>query len=300
MKAVCIIIVTRNRLECLKRAVRAALSEPLADLLVVDNASTDGTREWLSAQADFDVLETGGNLGGAGGFAAGMRRAYDRGYEWLWVMDDDVMPLPGGAAVLLKYGEIAPSVQPTKLDAKGRVFEFEGLIHPKSFRRSRLTHAKVFGGRDWVECTTANFEGMFIHRRVIDAVGFPEAEFFLAWDDAYYGWKVSRRMKNIYVREACVRKQFDKEAVVIGGKRLFSSTLFGRFFHLRNFMRVIRLERLGARAYLQYGYEWTKAAVLTVFLEGDVRGVIWLVRAAAIGWSGKDLAPSTRRFLEAR
>lgn len=300
MKSVCIIIVTRNRLECLQRAVRAASAEPLADLLVVDNASTDGTREWLAAQTGFEVLETGGNLGGAGGFAAGMRRAYERGYEWLWIMDDDVMPLPGGAATLLRYGEIASAVQPTKLDAQGRVFEFEGLVHPKSFRRSRLTHAKVFADRDWVGCTTANFEGMFMHRRVIDAVGYPEAAFFLAWDDVYYGWKVARTLKNIYVKAACVRKQFDKEAAVIGGKRLFSSTLFGRFFHLRNFMRVIRLERLGARAYLQYGYEWMKAAVLTLLFEGNVRGGAWLVRAAADGWSGNDLASSTRRFLEGR
>ena len=299
MNRVCIVIVTRNRRPFLEEAVRAALAEPEADLLVVDNDSSDGTREWLAGQPGLEVLETGANLGGAGGFAAGMRRAYERGYEWMWIMDDDVRPLPGAVAKLLAYGAVAPSVQPTKLDARGRVFEFEGRIHPRSFRRSRLTHAAVFADRAWVDCNTANFEGMFLHRRVVEAVGYPRADFFIAWDDAYYGWKVSGKLKNIYVRDACIQKQFAKEKAVIGGKRFLSSTLFGRFFHLRNFMRVIRLERLGGRAYMQYAYEWAKAFLLTVVLDRDLRGAAWLFTAARDGWRG-ELRPSTERFLARR
>lgn len=297
MKRVCIIIVTRNRLPCLKRAVEAARRETEADVLVVDNASTDGTREWLSGEKGLDVLETGSNLGGAGGFTAGLQQAFERGYEWFWIMDDDVEPISGALTRLLDYGRIAPSIQPTKLDAEGRVFEFEGFIHARSFRRSRLTHARVFADRDWMLCNTANFEGMFLHRSVIETVGYPNADFFLAWDDAYYGWRVAARMKNIYIRDACVRKQFTKEKVCVGGKRLYSSTLFGRFFHLRNFMRVIRLERLGGRAFIQYAYEWGKAFILTTLVERDVKGCRWLFTAARDGWRG-DLTASTERFLK--
>ena len=30
------------------------------------------------------------NTGGAGGFHEGVKRAYKKGYDWLWLMDDDV------------------------------------------------------------------------------------------------------------------------------------------------------------------------------------------------------------------
>ena len=297
MRKVCLVIVTYNRLACLQKAVAAALREDDADVLAVDNASTDGTREWLREQKTVNVLEMTENAGGAGGFSAGMRWAYEKGYEWIWLMDDDVVVLPGSLCKLLAYGEVAPSVQPSKLDAAGHVFEFEGIIHPHSFRRSRLPHRRVFKDRSWVDCTTANFEGMFMNRKVVEVVGYPRADFFLAWDDAYYGWLVSRRLRNIYVKDFCIQKQFDKNRAVIGGKRLFSSSFFGRYFHLRNFMRVIRLERLGPRAYLQYAYEWLKAVALTLVLDRKFREAAWLFAAARAGWSGDDLRPSTQAFL---
>ncbi len=297
MKKVCLVVVTYNRLGCLQKAVMGARHETEADILVVDNASTDGTQEWLQRESEINILELPTNTGGAGGFAAGMRWAYEKGYEWIWVMDDDVVILPGSLPKLLDYGKIAPSIQPSKLDAKGHVFEFEGILHPKSFRRSRLPHCRVFKDKNWVDCTTANFEGMFLHRQIIESLGYPRSDFFLAWDDAYYGWLVSRRFKNIYIKDFCIQKQFDKNRALIGGKRLFSSSFFGRYFHLRNFMRVIRLEHLGLRAYFQYAYEWLKAFALTLLLDKKGRDLKWLFTAAKVGWRCDELTENTQAFL---
>lgn len=80
MKSVCIVIVTWNRLEMLKACVAAARKNAAAaDILVVDNVSTDGTGEWLAQQTGVNVLSLPENTGGAGGFAAGMKWAFDRG-----------------------------------------------------------------------------------------------------------------------------------------------------------------------------------------------------------------------------
>ena len=72
------IVVTYNRLDQLRKTVERLLESSAAELtglVVVDNASTDGTAEWLAAQNDPRLvnhrLET--NTGGAGGFEAGMR-----------------------------------------------------------------------------------------------------------------------------------------------------------------------------------------------------------------------------------
>ena len=43
------------------------------------------------------------NLGGAGGFSAGVAKAYELGAAWFWVMDDDVAVLPDAIAKLAKW-----------------------------------------------------------------------------------------------------------------------------------------------------------------------------------------------------
>lgn len=282
MKSACIVVVTYNRIENLKVCVaEAKANAAAADLLVVDNASTDGTGAWLASQDGIMAISLPENTGGAGGFAAGMENAFARGYEWIWLMDDDVMPVPGGLDRLLDAARRtgARALQPTKLDAKGHVFEHEGIIHPKSLRRSRLLHARVFAQADHVPCQAANFEGFFCHRSVVEEVGLPNADFFLSWDDIYYGLRVSRKMPFFYIRDICLQKQFDKDRFAIGGKRFLSSSPKSRFYHMRNFARVIRLEHLGARAWMQFAYEWLKATALTLFVNRDLKGVACLWEA---------------------
>lgn len=58
---------------------------------MVNNGSTDGTKEWLARQTDIITINQE-NLGGAGGFYTGMKYMYDNGYEWLIMMDDDGIP----------------------------------------------------------------------------------------------------------------------------------------------------------------------------------------------------------------
>lgn len=175
---ICIVIVTWNRLNLLKSCIDAARANAAeADILVVDNASTDGTAKWLENQKDIRVLSLPKNIGGAGGFAEGMRFARELGYEWLWVMDDDVVPLPGGMRTLLEYSERYDAIQPTKLDSKGRVWEFEGLLDERSLRRTRIKHARAFAAADAVPCNAACFEGLFFKSALIDRTGLPFADF---------------------------------------------------------------------------------------------------------------------------
>lgn len=92
------VIVTYNRLEKLKTVLRTvrAQTTPPDWIVVIDNASNDGTKEFLAAQDDpaLDVTRLEENTGGAGGFATGTKRAYDLGADLFWLMDDDCYPEP--------------------------------------------------------------------------------------------------------------------------------------------------------------------------------------------------------------
>ena len=88
------VVVTYNRVDKLGRVLDSILaqSRPVERLIVIDNASTDSTPQLLATYAGdarVEVLRLDSNTGGAGGFAAGMERAYERGADWVWIMDDD-------------------------------------------------------------------------------------------------------------------------------------------------------------------------------------------------------------------
>ena len=84
------VVVTFNRKEYLVKNIEALLAQVNApmDILIIDNASTDGTEETIRHYMDAGQIlyeNTGENLGGAGGFNFGIRRAYEAGYDAIWI-----------------------------------------------------------------------------------------------------------------------------------------------------------------------------------------------------------------------
>ena len=94
MKTIAAVVVTYNRLALLKDCIEALRHQTrrLDAIIVINNSSTDGTRDWLESQNDLYVVHQE-NGGGALGFYRGMKEAFAKGYDWVWMMDDDVEPL---------------------------------------------------------------------------------------------------------------------------------------------------------------------------------------------------------------
>ena len=89
----------------------------LAEVLVIDNASTDGTGEWLAGLDDRDPGDDrptrpvlgrtlAENGGGAGGFHDGLAWAVERGADLVWLMDDDGLPDADCLARLLREPDL--------------------------------------------------------------------------------------------------------------------------------------------------------------------------------------------------
>ena len=122
------VIITRNRRQALATVLDRLEALPIDEIVVVDNGSSDGTREALRARAGVRVVNPGRNLG-IGGRNAGAREA--RG-EFLLMLDDDSYPLPAAVETLLgafrsnpRLGVVGGLVR--DVDAAGRVLRQDQL-----------------------------------------------------------------------------------------------------------------------------------------------------------------------------
>jgi GT2 family glycosyltransferase len=205
MTSIAAVVVTFNRKALLVECLRALLAQtvPLDRILVVDNASTDGTADLLREQG---VIEAPGvrylrleqNTGGAGGFHAGMKAAYDEGHDWLWLMDDDAEPDKEALAQMVPHFERddVAALAPMVTDAgwvdeyiephRGmrRDGEIAGVVRP-------LTPAET-AGQETLAITHCSFVGPLFPRRTIEAIGLPIADFFIHYDDYEYVQRARR------------------------------------------------------------------------------------------------------------
>lgn len=252
------VVVTHNRLAQLKITLSRLLANPAEDLMavvVVDNASSDGTADWLSTQDDPRLLvhcyEV--NHGGAGGFATGIalaRTSFDP--DWLVVMDDDARPEPGALPAFHardKSGIVALAAAVYFPD--GRICEMNRPSR-NPFWCVRQFLSTILRGRDGFhlppsayeedvlrEIDVTSFVGFFISHAGLDLAGLPNRGLFLYGEDGLY---------TLGLRRAGGRMMFDPSVRFEHDCSTFSAAQRGRFapiwkvyYYHRNLLLLYRL-----------------------------------------------------------
>ena len=136
------VLVTYNREQLLQQALDALAAQTRTPnrVIIVDNASTDASGQVADAHAiGADVLHLARNVGGAGGFTAGMAHALTTGStDWLWVMDDDTIPEPAALAELLAAEDrlTAAGIRADVLSSQA--VWTDGRPHPMNSSRTRI------------------------------------------------------------------------------------------------------------------------------------------------------------------
>lgn len=182
------VVVTFNRIGLLQRLVERLQATPEVDeVVVVDNASTDGTGAWLAEQEGVHAETLADNLGGAGGFHEGMRIGLDRGADLLWLMDDDGLPDPDCLARLLEHRSGLDFWGPLVVDED----DADRLVFPIRLPGgTRVVHQLADvrrSARDGrIDDIVIPFNGVLVTADLARRIGLPRAEFFIWGDDHEY------------------------------------------------------------------------------------------------------------------
>lgn len=266
-KTVCAVVVTYNRKALLIECLNGLLNQTKAidAIYLIDNNSSDGTEELLyqnnfikelppknfginweiksnikntfGTETVLHYIKMSENLGGAGGFYQGMKSTYEKGYDYIWVMDDDAEPLPNSYEVLFnnilensEYPAYATSVVQTtqQIDLGHRgIIDFENMFPAiqKPVKMNFYSNTKV-------EIETASFVGLLIKRGIIDEIGLPKKEFFIHNDDIEYCLRINKIGKILLIPES---KIIHKEVSIKEKLRITPyDKLWLKYFSVRN------------------------------------------------------------------
>lgn len=178
------IVVTYNRLTCLKECIGALREQTHQDFdtLVVNNDSNDGTTEWLKSQSNIKAINQA-NLGGAGGFNTGMRYALEHGYDWIWMMDDDGIPEKHQLENLLEYAH-----------RTGRIFlnalvvdkDNHSLFAFQPINNDNYKYISEVSNKEDIKAFICPFNGTFLNRIVMEKIGIVKKECFIWGDEQEY------------------------------------------------------------------------------------------------------------------
>ena len=240
IETVCAVVVTYNRKELLIECLEALRKQtrPLQAIYLIDNSSTDGTPQLLmekgyikelppksskeSWEKEFEIenltdgqpikfhyVRMNENTGGAGGFYEGVKRAYEKGYYWLWLMDDDAEPELQTLELLLNKAIKAKiyAICPLIIDIKGNIQRY----HHKKFtfcsvEKSVIEYDNYNDEKsDFIKIDANAFVGPLINRKIIKEIGYPLSWMFIWGDDTEYTLRISKKFSLYLYKKAIIK-----------------------------------------------------------------------------------------------
>ncbi len=247
-KKLATVTVTYNRKELLLKNIKAIVSQSynIDCIIIVDNHSTDNTKEAVMEKFpnnNIKYIYLDENIGGAGGFYTGCKYAYDNGYDWIVLMDDDGRPKNNDT-----IGNLMKEIQRKHLNENDKIM-INSLVLCDEINLS----FKMFSQQDTIENIKAKsengvilnnispFNGTLISKGLIQEIGFPNKELFISYDEKDYNYRAKKAdayiatvIDSLYSHPANYMKNARK--VNIFGKRVifYISSPWKLYYSTRN------------------------------------------------------------------
>jgi len=271
-------VITYNRKDLLLECLRALRKQsiPIDGIIIVDNASTDGTAELLAKagfvdkmlQADekpvevrktiqipdapgdiilIQYIRSDHNIGCSGGQCLAMKAGLDAGYDWLWLMDDDSEPEENALEAFLSspvsFHPDVVGVACNKVGMDGKTQSIHrGWYFPKYLKAVPLTEAEY--SRSVASIGYSSFVGLFVKTRAISVAGLPREDFFLQYDDVEYCIRLGKHGRLCYLRDSVIRHKdghLESEHYIDRKARTVPIELYWRMYYsFRNQILIYR------------------------------------------------------------
>lgn len=282
---VCAVLVTFNRLDTLKESLSRILSQTLPPtVVVVDNLSNDGTREYLdSIAADHQNLHCiflNNNSGSAGGIAAGMRYGIARGqFDYFWILDDDTYYDVTALERLIAF------IEPTDYAMLGQT----GFL----IRYGKKRSVSATDAIQQVDYTL--IDGALIRADVVKQLGTTREGFFMMGDDHEYCLRLTKHGYKIGLIDIGAA-----DRLYLGGTGAFTkATLWRGYYSARNHMAIVK-DYFSVMNLVAYGIRQSKFLLAAAVLAPDrftrVRFRLLGIWHGVRGVSGRTLDPKTLKF----
>lgn len=276
------VVVTYNRKELLVKCVESLLrqTEPLARIYVIDNASTDGTASVIPDDERVTYVRLEQNLGGAYGFAYGVRKVLEGDYRHVWVMDDDCFVEDEAHAALLRWEGTAEALCSAVVARDGSY----DLGQRRNFNATTLVETAISSAAYAEPCVPIDmftFVGVLIPTDVVRRIGLPVDDFFFMYDDSEY----ALRLKANGMRTNLVPASRIWHHGSLGPKAPRSSRYNPKkhYYHIRNGLIIRR----------RYGT--SPAWFLVRFCSFALRGYAGLAKNNSLNWRSAVLTTEALR-----
>jgi GT2 family glycosyltransferase len=212
----------------------ARMTYPACDLVHLDNASTDGSSEVVAgAFPKVRQVRVEVNRGSSSGYAAGFRWAFENGYDYVLLLNNDIEVEPDLLTRMVEVAESDPSIGCVGPKCyfhgdRRRLWSAGGILR---FRES-ITRERGYGEIDRgqydqdAEVDYVNGCAILIRRAAAEAAGVWDAVFYICVDDADFCTRVKAKgFRCVYAYRAVL---YHRVAFSTGGYRPDRNFQFGR------------------------------------------------------------------------
>jgi GT2 family glycosyltransferase len=184
---------TLNEADFIEQALAALRlqTRPLDAILIVDNASTDGTLDRVFPE-QVTVIRNPSDLGTSGSVRIGFTYALDHGFDWMWILDADSVPEPCMLEKLLAFFERLPPARREQvcfLNGVPLTVTGEVKQQPLSFAGAGIEFQPLELGRDFTECDFSLWSGSLFRLATVARIGLPTADYVMDQTEIEYGYR---------------------------------------------------------------------------------------------------------------